>query len=45
MVKIADLRDREDLSLIQQMHGPGSRCVLVKTEVRPAPLVVLEVAS
>ena len=34
MVKTAHLWDRDDLSPIQRMREPGSRCVLVKTEVR-----------
>ncbi len=45
MVEPADLRDRDNLSPLCLLHRSGNRCVRGETEVRPAPLVVLEVPS
>ena len=45
MVEPADLWDRDNLSSLCLLHRSGNRCVLGQTEVRSAPLVVLEVPS
>ena len=44
MVQPSNPRNRHNLSPIRPVHSSGYRCILGKTEMRPAPLVVLEVA-
>ena len=44
MVQPSNPRNRHNLSPIRSVHSSGNRCILGKTEMRPAPLVVLEVA-